>query len=588
MARPNQGLEALLSRVAGSAAFAYSSLVLIQARVMWGIWSQRDLSAGDSAEHFERAAAWARQLELDALFSPLYSVLLGSLLWAIDDAYATMISHRVLIAVAVAVLVLVLLRRLLTPAIAWLLAVWWALLPVNYDTATEVHLFAAIPLLAAAAIAASHQGRAARSLVLGVLLAGAVLVRTELVIAAAAWAAIWGVYELKAAGRAERRPPLRPVLLAFAAPVLVSTALGGLAILADDDRSVSGDLAEKDSSAFCQHYAVGWQQRHGDFSQTGWARCHEYAQRDFDEHQPSMLEALAANPGAVAGHYRWNASLVPFGVQLSLLGRTSGPADRNPDYLPAETGSSLALAASVALLVLLALGASLLWRDRSHWWREWVRPRAWGWAALASTALMGLYVMLVIRPRPAYLFGLTVVLLAVAGMCAMAIVRRRPQLARLRAAVPLLALAALVAAPSHYRDGYETPQLGPGRPLKSAVERLEPLGARLAGEDTSLMARHPIEICSYLRPKDPCTGVPLAELAERPAGSPASDRLAEMQIGLVYLGEEDFAAGLAPQEVRLLEQADWRIVAAGGAPPAGWVLLGAPAGARGTRIRLAP
>ncbi|MGZ5326513.1 MAG: hypothetical protein ACXWEL_07785, partial [Solirubrobacterales bacterium] len=76
--------------------------------------------------------------------------------------------------------------------------------------------------------------------------------------------------------------------------------------------------------------------------------------------------------------------------------------------------------------------------------------------------------------------------------------------------------------------------------------------------------------------------------AERPAGSPASDRLAEMQIGLVYLGEEDFAAGLAPQEVRLLEQADWRIVAAGGAPPAGWVLLGAPAGARGTRIRLAP
>ena len=33
--------------------------------------------------------------------------------------------------------------------LAWLLAAWWAVLPVNFDTLYEVHLFALLPVLAA-------------------------------------------------------------------------------------------------------------------------------------------------------------------------------------------------------------------------------------------------------------------------------------------------------------------------------------------------------------------------------------------------------------------------------------------------------
>jgi hypothetical protein len=224
-------------------------------------------------------------------------------------------------------------------------------------------------------------------------------------------------------------------------------------------------------------------------------------------------------------------------------------------------------------------GGTLLWRDRDHWWNEWVRPRAWGWAVLASITAMSLWVMLTIRPRPAYLFALAIALLAVLGMCAMAIVRRRPQLGSLRAALPLLALAALVALPSHYGDGYETPQLTEGRSLKDAIERVEPFAERLDA-DTTLLARFPDEICSYIDPERSCAGRSLAELAVRPPTQASFAWMAEQEVDLLYLGEQDFAAGFPPEEVSVLEANGWRPVDSEGTLPSGWVLLEAPSGAR--------
>jgi len=41
-----------LDRVAGSAWFAYGSILLIQAKVLWGIWEHRDLTAGTDATNY--------------------------------------------------------------------------------------------------------------------------------------------------------------------------------------------------------------------------------------------------------------------------------------------------------------------------------------------------------------------------------------------------------------------------------------------------------------------------------------------------------------------------------------------------------
>ena len=125
--------------------------------------------AGRLGELFSRASIWADSFDLDLAWSPLYSILYGSMQWVIDGAFDVTITHRVLIALGAALLVLAVLRRLLSPAIAWALAIWWVLLPTNFDTVYEVHLFAVLLPLVAVVVALTWSGPWMRSAVLAIL-----------------------------------------------------------------------------------------------------------------------------------------------------------------------------------------------------------------------------------------------------------------------------------------------------------------------------------------------------------------------------------------------------------------------------------
>ena len=88
-ARPRaHSVVSRLERIAVSAWFAYGSILLIQAKVLWGIWQYRDLSAGDTSDYFVYANSWTNHLQVEPLFSPLYTIFWGTLRWFISDAYA--------------------------------------------------------------------------------------------------------------------------------------------------------------------------------------------------------------------------------------------------------------------------------------------------------------------------------------------------------------------------------------------------------------------------------------------------------------------------------------------------------------------
>src|SRR5262249_7327427 len=173
----------------------------------------------------------------------------------------------------------------------------------------------------------------------------------------------------------------------------------------------------------------------------GFTDCQPFMKRDFDTPMPSFTEAVRRNPGAMGRHFTWNAQLAPYGLQLAVFDRTSGPKRKNPAYIEARTGSALALVASLGLLAFAALGLTLLWRERRTWWRELIRARGWGWAALGSVAAMGIWVVITTHPEPDYFFPLTFALLCVIGLCVMAVARQWPALGRLRAALPAAAVA---------------------------------------------------------------------------------------------------------------------------------------------------
>jgi hypothetical protein len=224
------------------------------------------------------------------------------------------------------------------------------------------------------------------------------------------------------------------------------------------------------------------------------------------------------------------------------------------------------------VIAFCAGGLALLWRERRRWWERWIVPRAWGWAALGAVALSDVAVMLVARPRPEFIFGVTVLLLAVIGMAAMAYVRRWPSLGRLGMLTPLLALAVLIGVPSHYSSGYRTPlAFRPGQPLKQVVDRLEPYAAELRGGGVGLLATYGTDACRYVGREDPCRGIFWPDIWDRAAGTSASEALHNQGVDFIYVDSEDMRNPELRAVVEGLEPAEWRPVG----PPLtqGWTLL---------------
>jgi hypothetical protein len=117
------------------------------------------------------------------------------------EVYAATILHRIIVVMVAALGVLAVMRRLLPPAIALLIAMWWAVLPINFNTLYEVHLFALLPVLAAWLVAMSAESAWNRGAALPILLAATVLVCNELIVASLLFASVCVLREIAVSKR---------------------------------------------------------------------------------------------------------------------------------------------------------------------------------------------------------------------------------------------------------------------------------------------------------------------------------------------------------------------------------------------------
>jgi hypothetical protein len=564
-----------LDRVAGSAWFAYASILLLQSKLLWGIWDHLDLSSGDTSNYFLAASGWSNSLHVNPVHYPLYTVPWGSLMWLVGDPYAVTILYRALIALGASLMVLAVMRRLVSPRIAWALAVWWTVVPVNYDNLYEGNLYSVITTMAAVLIACAWRGTRMRAAVFGVLLLNTLFMRSETLFALVVWSAVWLADELRL--RRAGRPTPRPVLIrAVAIPVLIALVLGAAALALDPRRAdFFHSYKEKQAVNACESYAVGYAQRHSDFRQNPFNGCQPLAQREFGTRLPTWVDEATSNPGALAGHFRWNAELVPQGLQLMLFDAISGGPNRDPDYLPVHTGSTWSFAGLVAVILFCAGGLTLLWRDRRRWWRTWIRERAWGWVALIGLGATAAVVMIWERPRPGYAFGGTVLILALVGMSAMAFAGRWPILRRAGAAIPIAAILLLILVPARYTSGYLTPQDGrPGRPIKRMVDRLYPIRDRLDGRRVRLLATYAGAGCNYVASEDPCKAIFWKRILARDPGTTVAQALERQGTSLVYVDEDDMRDPARAAATHEAEAAGWvrEPISAG----QGWALLAPP------------
>jgi hypothetical protein len=159
------------------------------------------------------------------------------------------------------------------------------------------------------------------------------------------------VWETRYAPRFEQRAPyaFRTYGLAYGVPMAVSAVL----VVFFFSRSViplsllPKAYEPKHTVNMCQAYAFGFKQRHPEWTKDHWTECSELMQAKFGEPLPTLWTMIRRNPKAVAGHFAWNALLLPNGLQLALFGAMSGHI--TPDYQPVPVQRFLPIAGSAIL-----------------------------------------------------------------------------------------------------------------------------------------------------------------------------------------------------------------------------------------------
>ena len=139
----------LNQRLCESAAFAYATILVLQVKILSGFIRYPELSTFDTSSYFTMAYDWHQRGRTLLSWSPLYTSFYGAFFNLSDDAFVVTAAHRVAIVMILAALVLAFMRRLLPAGIAWLMTAWWVVMPINFHSLYEVHLFAVILVLAA-------------------------------------------------------------------------------------------------------------------------------------------------------------------------------------------------------------------------------------------------------------------------------------------------------------------------------------------------------------------------------------------------------------------------------------------------------
>ena len=493
--RPRPRLAERLIRLGGSAWFAYAVILIIQFRRIWGVWVWRDLAGGDTANYFLDAWRFYRDGQTDIAWSPLYTIFYGSLLHTGAGAAAVTMLHRVLIVLAASVLVLAVARRMLPPFAAWFVALWWVALPVDFDPLYEVHLFALLPVLLAWWVIMGPSSAWRRGTGFALLVMTTLLVRNEMIVGVLLLAPVLFWWETS------NRPPIAnrksqiENLLTYFLPLLAISSLT-LAIYLRTPMSNAGLLDfwhTKHTMNMGQAYAFGYKQRRPNWPGDPWTDFGPLCRQTFGSSRPSLALMLRQNPAALASHVAWNFRLLPAGLQVLLFNATSDYMD--PDYAPVPMQRRYPNALSLVVLAICITGAALMWRRSNHWMRNWARSRALGWLSMLAVAAVAAPIIATQRPRPEYLYFLSVFLMILIVTCGLAIVPHRLLLAEgVRRWAPL----AMVVPIAFARSAYGTAGHHARRPLMQEYQRLLPYQPLIADRGAILLSEHAFEISLYL------------------------------------------------------------------------------------------
>jgi len=550
-----------LNFLAESPWVAYTGIVLLQVKVMLWIWEYHDLAPGDTSYYYLTVFDWLDEGKGSIARSPVYTLFLAALHKLLDDPFRVLTIAQIGIAVCASLLTLALLRRLLPKYLAWIIAAWWTVLPINFDTAYIVHLFSALFPLGLFVIAAYLNNIYGRGAVLAGLLFTAALVRTEYVLLFAFWLVALFGYEFYRSRR-DGMSSWKTFLLAYGLPLAVTVLIiGGFFTHAKPGSfaEIKQEMHVKQTENMCQIYAYNRKQQGDPWPGNPWTDCEQLLQRDFGRSELTFFQALALNPHAVLQHIRWNFKLIPSGTQLALFNYFSGGP--NPDYMPAKR------APLVWIPFLLVIGLSgfavLKYLLIPGLKRQEATGNGFAWLLLASAALQVVVVMLMQRPRPSYMFPYTLFIMALTGLGLHGLLERLRSSSTLKVLIPVAGIILILLIPPHYNKDYVNYYGYEGQPLFEGYERISPyIDPDSPTPAVIVTPRGDESLCNYLN-KEACTVIQFKKIY----GPRFGFYLNSLGVNWVYLKS---SGGKPPVKY---DPRQWELIDQGDAGRENWVLL---------------
>ena len=567
----------ILNSLAESPWVAYAGIILLQVKVMLWIWAYHDLAPGDTSYYYLTVFDWLKEGKGSIVRSPAYTLFLAGLHKIFEDPYLVLTVAQIAFAICASLLTLALLRRLLPKYLAWLIAAWWAVLPINYDTAYIVHLFSALFPLGLFVVAAYCNNTYGRGVVLAGLLFTTVLVRTEYLLLFIPWLVGLFVYEGYRGWRKGQGQPLRTYMLAYGLPLAVTVLIiGGFYAHAKPGgfSDIKQEMHIKQTENMCQIYAFNRKQQGDPWRGNPWTDCEQLLERDFGRPEVTFPQALALNPRAVLQHVWWNFKLIPSGTQLALFDYFSGGP--NPDYMFAKRAPlvwipfllTIGLSGFAVLKYLLIPGLK----------RQNPTGNGFAWLLLASAALLVVVVMLMQRPRPSYMFPYSVFLMALAGLGLQGVLELLKAGSIVKVLTPIAGVLLILLVPAHYDEDYVNYYGYEGQPLFDSYEHLVPFIDPESSQPAVIVTPKGEEsLCNYLD-KDPCTVIQFKKIF----GPRFAFYVNRLGVNWIYLRGDD---GPPPMKY---DGSEWHQVAQGPKEGNSWVLLHRQKGPHNDRRRAKP
>jgi hypothetical protein len=457
------------SRLGHSGLFGAAALLLVLAVMLHGAWHTWDLPWGDGASYFGRAQRVATEFRFPLFeWAPVHAGYYALFHWLLADfpPFVIYFVYRVTTLLLLGWLLLALLRRFMSPLLAWLLAVYALFLLISMGDAFTAHLFVLMPLLLAC-LALFLTTPYRNGIMLTCLLLAATT-RTELflplllLLCLVLYEDLSGTRETAVKGR--RRFYYLPFVLTI---VLLSVILAFRSVEREQQRSWI---------AFGQHYAHGYRENVPTWNADqlpGWVEITHHSFGDVS----SVSAALQNNPAAFGHHFWWNIRRLPTAVTETFFPTTSW----------SQTQQQIV---GLATLLGTLLGGRFLWQRREEWISDRSEVRIKVGLIWLATAVASFGSMLMVQPRPRHIVVLLPLVLLLLGLVVDLNLRRFNWHGRLAEVIPWLLLILLLFLPTPFKAGGE-------RPVLSMVDQLR-LFDQAQMQPYGLLTAPAFGLCAYL------------------------------------------------------------------------------------------